>query len=167
MLLLTGFLPLESLGQESINWVSIEVAEEKAAEDGKKILIDMYTDWCGWCKRMDAVTYTNEQVISFINENFHAVKFDAEQKEEVEVAGHTFKFVPQGRRGYHELAASLLQGQLSYPTTTFLSSDFKLIYNVPGFLDAKKMGNILAFTQEEAFKHTTFPEFEAAKNKAN
>lgn len=166
-MLLVAFLPMDSVGQDAINWVSIEEAEKKAAEDGKKILVDMYTDWCGWCKRMDAVTYTDEEVIAYINENYHAVKFDAEQKDPVEVVGHTFNFVPQGRRGYHELAASLLQGKMSYPTTTFLTSDFKLIYNVPGFMDAGKMGNILAFTQEEAFEHTTFPDYVAAKNKAN
>ena len=90
VMLLVAFLPMDSVGQDAINWVSIEEAEEKAAEDGKKILVDMYTDWCGWCKRMDAVTYTDEKVIAYINENYHAVKFDAEQKDTVEVVGHSF-----------------------------------------------------------------------------
>ncbi|MEL6592072.1 MAG: DUF255 domain-containing protein, partial [Bacteroidota bacterium] len=77
--------PLDT--NEEVNWVSIEEAAEKASQDGKKILIDMYTDWCGWCKRMDATTYADPAVVKYINDNYHAVKFDAESKEAVTING--------------------------------------------------------------------------------
>ncbi len=149
---------------EEIKWVSIEEAAKLAEKDGKKILIDVYTDWCGWCKKMDQSTYSNAKNISYINQHFHAVKFDAEQKDPVIINNKTYSFVPQGRRGYHELAAKLLKGRMSYPTTTFLNADFSPLYNVPGYIDAKKMNTILSFTHEEAYKTTDFQAYESRKS---
>ncbi|RMG18380.1 MAG: DUF255 domain-containing protein, partial [Bacteroidetes bacterium] len=88
-----GFMlkPAPTAAQPQINWVSIEEAAKLAQQDGKKILIDVYTDWCGWCKKMDKATYANAEVANYINANFHAVKFNAEQREEVVLKGKTFK----------------------------------------------------------------------------
>lgn len=151
--------------KEEINWISMEEAVKLAEEDGKKILVDVYTDWCGWCKKMDQSTYSDMRNVSYINEHFHAVKFDAEQREPITIGDKTYEFVASGRRGYHELAAELLRGRLSYPTTSFLNSDFTPLYNVPGYIDAQKMNTILSFTQEEAYKTQDFQAYEAAKTK--
>lgn len=148
-----------------INWISIDEAVELAEKDGKKILVDVYTDWCGWCKKMDQSTYKDSRNVTYINENFHAVKFDAEQKESITIGDKTYKFVAKGRRGYHELAVELLKGRLSYPTTSFLNSDFSPLYNVPGYIDAEKMNTILSFTNEEAYKTQDFQAYEAARAK--
>lgn len=149
-----GFVPKpapDAPAAENINWISIEEAEARAKQDGKKILVDVYTDWCGWCKRMDATTYSDPQVVDYINNNFHAVKFDAEQKEDVTVKGRTFKFVDQGRRGYHELAAGMLQGKLAYPATVFLNSDFDLLVNIPGYQKTDAMMAFLSYFKEELY----------------
>ena len=137
---------------EGINWVSIEEAEALAAKDGKNILVDVYTDWCGWCKRMDKSTYENQKVINYINENFHAVKFDAEQKGDVTLKGRTFKFVAQGRRGYHELAAGILQGKMSYPSTVFLNSQFEILTDIKGFRGPDEMMGFLTYFKDELYK---------------
>ena len=99
-----------------INWMSWEQAIEMNKKAPKKIFIDMYTDWCGWCKKMDKSTFIEENVVKVMNDNFYAVKFDAEQKEEIVYKGQAFKYVPSGRKGYHELAAAFLNGKLSYPS---------------------------------------------------
>lgn len=149
---------------ETVNWISIEEAEARAAKDGKKILVDVYTDWCGWCKVMDKQTYTDPEVVNLINDHFHAVKLDAEQRENIQVKGYTFKFVDQGRRGYHEFAAALLNGQMQYPSTVFLESNLNPLYIVPGYIKAKMMGQILAYTQEEAYKENIpFEEFQKSR----
>ncbi len=70
------------LAQEKIKWMSIEEAYELTLteEHPKKIFIDVYTDWCGWCKRMDKATFQNEEVAAYMNMHYYNVKFDAEQK---------------------------------------------------------------------------------------
>lgn len=143
----------------AINWVSIEEAVAMAEKDGKKIVVDVYTDWCGWCKVMDRQTYGNPKVAAYLNENFHAVKFNAEGKESLTIGETTYKFVNQGRRGYHEYAAWLLGGQMSYPSTTFLDSDHSMIGAVPGFIKAGQFSQILEYTHTEAFKTQSFQEY--------
>jgi tetratricopeptide (TPR) repeat protein len=48
----------------------------------KLLLVDVYTDWCGWCKVMDQKTYTDPYVAKFLNENFVCIKLNAEDKGE-------------------------------------------------------------------------------------
>lgn len=146
--------------EAEVKWISIEQAYKLSKTNPKKILVDVYTDWCGWCKRMDATTYSNPKIIRYINENYYAVKFDAEQKEEVTILDHTFKFVGEGRQGYHELAVALLQGKLSYPTTVFLDESFAIIQPVPGYLDAKGIEPILTYFASNKYKDTEWQEFE-------
>ena len=53
-----------------VKWYSLEEAVALQKKKPKKIFIDMYTDWCGWCKRMDATTFTDPAVSAYLNENF-------------------------------------------------------------------------------------------------
>ena len=107
-----------------INWMTFEEAMEKNKTEPRKIFIDVYTDWCGWCKVMDKKTFSNPIIAEYMNDKYYAVKLDAEQREDIEFNGTTFKFVAQGSRGYHELAAALLNGKLSYPTVVFMVEEF-------------------------------------------
>lgn len=163
-LLTGGFViapPTPAPTNETVNWVSIEEAAAMAQEDGKKILIDMYTDWCGWCKRMDKDTYEKANVAAYINENYHAVKFNAEQKEEVTVNGVTYKYNSSvGRRGVHDLALQILNGRLSYPTTSFLNPDLSILTNVAGYQKAEEMMAILSFLGEDHYKDTDWEEYQ-------
>lgn len=139
---------------EKINWMTWEEAIERSQNDEnpKKLFVDAYTDWCGWCKRMDATTFSHPMVAKFMNENFYPVKLDAEQKEDIVYKGHTFKFVPNGRRGYHELAASLLQGKMSYPTVIFLDEEQRLLSPVPGYQPAEGFYKILTYFGDNHYK---------------
>ena len=132
------FLVLFSLGglkAQEINWMSWDEAVAMASSEKtpKKVFVDVYTDWCGWCKRMDQDTFQNPEVAAYMRENFYMVKLDGEQKEPIEYKGKTYTFVPQGRNGYHQLAAALLQGRLSYPTVVFLDETLQMLSPVPGY----------------------------------
>ncbi|GJM61147.1 DUF255 domain-containing protein [Persicobacter diffluens] len=147
-----------------IQWMTFEEAVKAQEKKPKKIVIDLFTDWCGWCKKMDKTTFEHAEVAKFINENFYAVKFDAEQREEIEYDGHTFKFVPNGRKGYHELAAALTGGKMSYPTIVFMvpGEAQKLTpIPVPGYRDAKDFYQLANFISQEQYKNTesNFEEF--------
>jgi thioredoxin-related protein len=145
---------------KGVQWLTIEDAYAQSKINPKPIFIDVYTDWCGWCKRMDANTFSNPVIAELLNKHFYAVKFNAEQKEEINILDNTFKFVAQGQRGYHELAAALLQGKMSYPTTVFLAADFSMIQPVPGYQDAKGFESIVSYFSGDAYQTTTWEDFQ-------
>jgi thioredoxin-related protein len=117
-----------------MSWEQMEIAQKK---EKKKVVIDLYTDWCGWCKRMDATTLQDAEVIEIVNRNFYAVKFNAEYKSDIIFNDKTYKFIPQGDRGYHELAAKIANGQLSYPTFVYLDETLSTIQAVAGYREAR------------------------------
>ncbi len=135
---------------EEIKWYTWDEAIELNKKEPKKLFIDLYTDWCGWCKRMDATTFKDPKVVAHMNANYYAIKFDAEQKEEVLYNNHTFKFIDQGRRGVHELAYSLLDGKLSYPSYVYMTEKVERIYVSKGYKQADQFIKELDyFTQEK------------------
>ena len=72
----------------AIKWYTWDEAIALNAKNPKKIFIDLYTEWCGYCKKMDANTFKDPEVAKYMNEHFYAVKFDAEQH------GDEFLFTP-------------------------------------------------------------------------
>ncbi|TDE13681.1 thioredoxin family protein [Dyadobacter psychrotolerans] len=137
---------------EGIQWMTIEQAYAKIQNEPRKILIDVYTDWCGWCKVMDKETFKNKAVIEYINKKFYAVKLDAEQKEEITLGDK--KFISQGRT--HQLALALTNNQPSYPTTVFLDDQFQMIQPLPGYMKAKEFHEVITFIGDNYHKKEAF-----------
>ena len=152
--------PSDSYINNEIDWISFEEAVSRTEVNPKMILIDLYTDWCGWCKKMDRDTYSRKEIVSYVNEKFYAVKFNAEGSQEVNFRGYTFKFVPSGRKGYHELAAALTQNKLSYPTTVFMNEEFQIIQPIPGYLDARSFDVISRYMGDGKYKNIGWEEFQ-------
>jgi len=145
---------------EAIEWLSLQEALERSKTEKRKILIDVYTKWCGWCKRMDQSTFTDPRIVEYVNANYYAVKFDAEQEEDIEYKGKTYKFKRTGARGYHELAAEFLNNRLGYPTIVFLDEEFNMIQPIPGFQDGSKMEIILHYFGTDSHKTTPWETYE-------
>ncbi|GMN07261.1 thioredoxin fold domain-containing protein [Croceitalea sp. MTPC5] len=143
-----------TLTSQEVQWISWDeaVALSKSEANPKKIFVDVYTDWCGWCKKMDKDTFQNPKVAAYMAENFYMVKMDAEGKEPIEHDGKTFNFIPQGKRGYHELAAALLQGKMSYPTVVFLDEELKMLSPVPGYQKVKPFLQIARYFGDDIYK---------------
>lgn len=145
---------------QQVQWMTFEEAVARSKKEKKKIFIDVYTDWCGWCKVMDKNTFNDPEVARILNEKFYPVKFNAEQREDITFDGHTFRFVESGRSGYHELAASLLNNKLSYPTVVFLTEDFEMIQPLPGFRKADEFHKIIQYIGEDHFKSQSWEDFQ-------
>ena len=177
ILLLTVCVGLASVGfttrlddpkptDKKIKWMTIEEAFAASQKKPKKIFIDVYTDWCGWCKVMDRNTFTNPVIADYMNENYYSVKLNAEGKDDITLGARTYKTVGN----VHELAATLLKGQMSYPTVVFLNEKLELIQPVPGYQEPRRFhqivtwfgGNYHTKEQFEQFKTGTYAkEFQA------
>jgi uncharacterized protein YyaL (SSP411 family) len=130
---------------DKIAWLTWEEAIVMNGKAPRKIVVDIYTEWCGWCKRMDASTFSQPEIADYINANYYAVKFDAEQKEDIIFKGKTYSYIANGRRGYHALAAEITGGMLSYPTTVFLDEEMNVIQAIKGYKDANSFEQIATY----------------------
>ncbi|MCB0756154.1 MAG: DUF255 domain-containing protein [Flavobacteriales bacterium] len=158
--ILSAWTSIETVSSDKIHWVTLEEADKLRQKEPRKILIDVYTDWCGWCKRMDATTFHDPKLVEYVNKNYYAVKLDAEQKEPISIGGKTYEYDPNvGRRGVHKIAEELLQGKMSYPTIVFLDEHMNMIQPLPGYRDAKEMQPILEYLATEAYKSTPWEEW--------
>lgn len=134
-----------SAQNDGVKWMTWEEAIEKSKTEKRQIFVDVYTDWCGWCKKMEATTFKDPVVANYINKNFYPVKFNAESKETIEFNGKDYKYVKSGKRGYHELAAWMTNGKLGYPTVVFINEDQEVIQPIPGYLPADKFEPIMTY----------------------
>jgi thioredoxin-related protein len=156
-----------------VKWMKLEEAMVKVKKEPKPIIMDFYTDWCGWCKKMMSSTYADEGLASYINTYFYPVKFDAEGKDTVEFLGKKYGPTSMENKRPHELAVKLLNNNLMYPTTLFMNGyekekdAFQMNMIASGYLDAQKISPILIFTLENAYKNASMDDFDKEFKKAN
>lgn len=143
--LLVSIFCIASISAQTVKWYTIAEAIELNKKEPRKIMVDVYTGWCGWCKVMDANTFNNTIIAQYLNEKYYPVKLDAEQKEDIVIGDKTYKFIAQGTRGYHELAAALLSGKLSYPSVVFLNEQIQIVHLEQGYVKAKPFDMILKY----------------------
>jgi thioredoxin-related protein len=130
--------------ETAIKWMSFEEAVAMSRKSPKKMFIDVYTSWCGWCKKMDASTFKEPEVVKYINDNYYAVKLDAETKDTIRFQDKEFKFIPEYKS--NEIAISLLSGKMGYPSYVFLDESFTLMSGpVQGFLQKNDMMAYLTY----------------------
>ncbi|MFO7825370.1 MAG: thioredoxin fold domain-containing protein [Cyclobacterium sp.] len=113
--------------EEAITWYSFEEVIDKVEEQPKMILVDVYTDWCGWCKKMDKETFTDKEVISYVNQNFYAVKLNAEDGKR--------KFDFRGKEYSEEEMARAMRVR-SYPNFVIMDAAMENITQLPGYREA-------------------------------
>ena len=149
--------------EEKVKWLSWEEAMEANKKQPRKIVVDVYTSWCGWCKVMDKQTFPNDTVADYLNKYYYCVKLDAEGRDTIRFSNQTFVYItPEkggGRNGIHTLAYSLLDGQMSFPTLVYLTEKMERVAISPGYKTPEKLMPELRFTAEEAFRTKTFENF--------
>lgn len=153
-------VPVLAFGQPKVNWVSFEEAERLSADNPKKIMVDMYTDWCTYCKKMDSGPLCKENIINYINDNYYAVKFNAESKKNIEFNNQTYKYVKSGKNSYNELALELTRGRLSYPAIVFIDEDLNIIQAIHGYMPPDKLEKVMIYFSDDYFKTTPWVTFQ-------
>lgn len=119
---------------------------EKLHQQKYKYVVFIYTDWCKFCFGMKNNTFKNEEIITILNDKFYFVKLNAEQKEDISFFGRNFTYKPSGNKTEtNELARelALIDGRISYPTTTILNQKLEIDLQLNNYINSKKMSIIL------------------------
>ncbi|MBN8622022.1 MAG: thioredoxin family protein [Flavobacteriales bacterium] len=142
------------LSFSQVKWMTLEQAIAAQQEKPKKIFIDFYANWCGPCKIMDKNTYGHQEIANFLNENYYAVKFDAEGKESVTVFGRIFSNPEfssgKKRNSMHDFTKFMNVN--SVPSIVFLNEQSMPITNINGFLTAKELDPYLRIISSDEYK---------------
>ena len=156
-------LPLLTYSQDQINWMNWDQMMAKRQSDSipKKVFIDLYTGWCGWCKRMDATTFEQKAIVDYMNQKYYAVKFDAETRDTVNFNGIQFvnsdplfkKRAINSRGKPHWFAHSILDGKLSYPSYALLDENLIRLAIYNGFKQQEELIGILFFFGADQHKY--------------
>jgi thioredoxin-related protein len=143
---------------EKLTWMTLKEAQQAMLTEKRPILIDLYTDWCGWCKVMDKKTYTNAKVIAYLQQNFYPVKLNAETKEAVNWNEKTYNFNHANRT--NDFALFLTYGRLSYPTTVIMPVDNSGPQPIPGYLEPKELELIVKYFGDGKYGKQPFEEYQ-------
>ncbi|MCO4294380.1 DUF255 domain-containing protein [Solitalea sp. MAHUQ-68] len=164
---LTSFLLLSnfcySQQKKEIKWLNIHEVEALMKNKPKKILIDVYTDWCGWCKTMDKKTYQNDDVVEIINRDFYAVKLNAETRDTITFNKKIYAY--NANYKCNEFAAAILNGHMAYPNTIFLDEKLQLLTNLTGFINSDEFIPILNYFAENHYLSKKWEEYKSTLKK--
>jgi thioredoxin-related protein len=134
----------------TVVWHSFNDGINLARNSNKKVLVDVYTNWCGWCKKMDAEVYTDKEVSRLLKQDFILVKLNAESSNALSYKGNSFTEA--------EFAREL--GVTGYPTTLFFDQNSNPITNFPGYAPPGRFAKVLDFIGKDYYKSVSFQEYD-------
>ena len=129
-----GFLALNAGAIAAVNWGhDYDAALVTAKKDKKLVMVDLYTDWCGWCKKLDKDTYSDKDVEAKLTKDFIAVKVNPEKSQRNAKLSKDF-------------------GTTGYPHIVFVDADGKKVSEIGGYLPAAQFLEQLNKISEKATK---------------
>ena len=143
-----------------IKWYTLTEAMKLNKKKPRPILIDVYTDWCSWCKYMMKTTFSNNGIAAYINQHFYPVRFNAETMDTIEYKGKKYFNRNVGYHPTHDLANYLLDGHISYPTIVYFDRSGKKLI-VPGYKEPKDIEPILVYIVENLSNYVSIDKFRA------
>lgn len=147
-------LNIQAQPSKKVKWMKFTEAIEASKKEPRKIFVDIYADWCGWCKVLDNTTFTDSAVVAILNAEYYPVKINSESKTPLKFKGYDLT--------YAELASILgaeRGSNLGLPTMVFLNEDHDILTRVPGYQKANLMKPILLFFSENHHKSKTWEDY--------
>jgi thioredoxin-related protein len=138
--------------KENVEWKTISEALDQAPKTNKKIILDVYTDWCGWCKRMDRDTYADSTVAAYMQEHYIASKMNPEKSGTLTYDGREFS--------QQEFGQAL--GISGYPATAVFNEKGELLTVIPGYIKAAEFLRILKYFGEDSYLSMQWNEYMSA-----
>lgn len=136
---------------DGFSWNKYDEGLKIAAQNKKPLMVDFYTDWCGYCKKLDKTTYADPTVAKYVKEHFVAVKINAESKESINL--------PTGKTNGAAIARSF--GVTGYPAIWFLEPDGKKINFYPGYAPPDKFIHVLRYIGDGHYKKQSWKDYSA------
>jgi thioredoxin-related protein len=120
----------EEKAPEKITWLSYREASNKSRDEDRPMFIHFTAQWCGWCKKMKKETYTDRDVIEYMDANFAAAWVDTEK-------------LPSLAQKYQVS---------SLPTLWFIDAKGKPLTAVPGYLGPDKLLRVLEYISTKSYE---------------
>lgn len=145
----------------SIHWYSFEEAVALNKQHPRKMFIDIYTNWCGWCKHMDSTTFKHPYIINYIQNQYYPVKLNAEYKDTIRFEQYVFvNPTPNQNRSAHQLAISLLNGKMGYPSYVFMDEKYQILTVLSGYQKAQGLEPVLKFFADNIYVQTKWEDYQ-------
>lgn len=139
-----SIISLTAQDKKLIQWKNLSEGDSLQVHgDNRLLFVDIFTDWCGPCKFLDKYTFHNQEVASYINENFIPVKFNAESKESITFKGNTFDYITNGQAGIQSWAYYALGGNLRYPSMALINERGETVSVISGFMQPEEFLNTI------------------------
>jgi thioredoxin-related protein len=130
-------------------WLGFDAGMKEARRTNKKVFVDVYTDWCGWCKKMDKEVFSHAAVGPYLSEQYVLVRLNAESAAKV-----SYKDTQSSEM---ELARKF--GVTGYPTSLFFEPNGDLITSLPGYVKADDFMAVLKYFAESHYKKLDWQAF--------
>lgn len=150
-------IPMAASPKGAMQWLSLQEAQDRSKGQPKVIIMDIYTDWCYWCKVMEKNTYEDPRVAAYVQDKFYPVRFNAETRNSITWKGHSFAYNPDYK--VNELAVDLTRGNLSYPTTVIITPDDQAPQFMTGYLKPADLEPVLKYFGEGIYKTKSYRDF--------
>lgn len=139
----------------SVRWVPLEDGMKAAAASGKYVFVTVYTDWCGYCRKLNTVTFRSAPVVAELDRNFQSVRVNAESGKPV---------VWKGERMSEREVAADAWGVSGFPTMLFISPGGEIIGSYSAYADPDLMVDLLTYISSGAReRNVSFDDYLGAK----
>lgn len=145
---------------DHINWLSFSQTQNSLKHSPRKVFVDVYAPWCGYCKKMSKHAFTNPEIVAYINKHFYAVKYNAESPDTISFNDSLY-VNSLNSNNTHNLTYRIAKTELgiSYPTMTYMDEKLNLIKIEPGYLNSQELLMKLKYYTEDKYLTMSFEEF--------
>lgn len=132
-----------SLFSQSLQWMDFNEGIKKALKEKKMVLLDFYTNWCGFCKKMHKEVYSDKKVQEILNKYFVTIKIDGDNEK------YLFQY---NNKQYKAVDFFYLFEIEGFPTTAFIDEKGEIITSLPGYIPVHIFQSLLVYVYSKCYE---------------